>query len=26
VTLPKRQKPGSYRDPGYPFKLVKEIY
>ena len=26
VKLPKRQKPGSYRDPGYPFKFVKERY
>jgi len=26
VKLPKRQKPGSYRDPKYPFKTVKEIY
>ena len=26
VKLPKRQKPGSYRDPGYPFKFIKEQY
>jgi len=26
VKLPKRQKPGSYRDPGHPFKFVKERY
>jgi len=26
VKLPKRQKPGRYRDPKYPFKYVKEIY
>jgi polyphosphate kinase 2 len=26
VKLPKRQKPGAYRDPKYPFKFVKELY
>jgi len=26
VKLPKRQKPGGYRDPKYPFKLVKERF
>jgi len=25
VELPKRQKPGDYREPDYPFKLVPEI-
>ncbi|HET6419690.1 MAG TPA: polyphosphate kinase 2 [Geobacteraceae bacterium] len=26
VTLPKRQKPGDYREPGHPLKFVPEIY
>ena len=26
VKLPKRQKPGNYRDPKYPFKLVAERF
>jgi len=26
VKLPKRQKPGGYREPDYPFKFVKERY
>jgi hypothetical protein len=26
VKLPKRQKPGGYRDPEYPFKYVPEAY
>ena len=26
VKLPKRQKPGGYREPRYPFKVVKERY
>jgi polyphosphate kinase 2 len=26
VKLPKRQKPGGYREPDYPYKLVKERY
>ena len=26
VKLPKRQKPGDYRDPGYPFKMIAERY
>jgi hypothetical protein len=26
VKLPKRQKPGSYREPKYPFKFVKERF
>jgi len=26
VKLPKRQKPGDYRDPKYPFKFVKERF
>ena len=26
VTLPKRQKPGDYREPNYPFKFVAETY
>jgi polyphosphate kinase 2 len=26
VTLPKRQKPGGYRDPKYPFKFVEERF
>jgi len=26
VKLPKRQKPGDYREPDYPFKIVPEIY
>jgi polyphosphate kinase 2 len=26
VKLPKRQKPGGYREPRYPFKIVKERY
>jgi len=26
VKLPKRQKPGKYREPDYPFKLIKERY
>lgn len=26
VKLPKRQKPGDYRDPDYPFKVIPEIY
>jgi polyphosphate kinase 2 len=26
VKLPKRQKPGDYRDPGYPFKVIPERY
>lgn len=26
VKLPKRQKPGSYRDPTYPFKYIKERF
>jgi polyphosphate kinase 2 len=26
VKLPKRQKAGDYRDPGYPFKYVPEVY
>jgi len=26
VKLPKRQKPGGYREPNYPFKFVKERY
>lgn len=26
VTLPKRQKPGDYREPDYPFKIVSEAY
>jgi len=24
--LPKRQKPGGYRDPNYPFKYVEERF
>jgi polyphosphate kinase 2 len=24
ITLPKRQKPGNYRDPGHPFRLVRD--
>ncbi len=26
VTLPKRQKPGDYREPGHPFNFVPEVY
>ncbi len=26
VELPKRQKPGDYRDPNYPFKFIKELF
>jgi polyphosphate kinase len=26
VVLPKRQKPGDYREPDYPFKIIPEIY
>jgi len=26
VKLPKRQKPGKYREPDYPYKLIKERY
>ena len=26
VKLPKRQKPGGYREPKYPFKFVKECF
>jgi polyphosphate kinase 2 len=26
VVLPKRQKPGKYRDPDYPFKIIPEKY
>jgi len=26
VTLPKRQKPGNYREPDYQFKIIPEIY
>jgi polyphosphate kinase 2 len=26
VQLPKRQKPGDYREPDYPFKIIPEIY
>jgi len=26
VKLPKRQKPGSYRDPKYAYKYVEEAY
>ncbi|HZF14597.1 MAG TPA: polyphosphate kinase 2 [Steroidobacteraceae bacterium] len=26
IKLPKRQKPGSYREPDYPFKYVKEVF
>jgi polyphosphate kinase 2 len=26
IELPKRQKPGDYRDPGYPFKYIKERF
>ena len=26
VTLPKRQKPGGYRDPKYPFKFIEERF
>ena len=26
VALPKRQKPGDYREPDYPFKLVPEVF
>jgi len=26
VTLPKRQKPGGYRDPKYPFKFIEEKF
>ena len=26
VELPKRQKPGDYREPDYPFKLVPEVF
>jgi hypothetical protein len=26
VKLPKRQKPGGYREPDYPYKLVKERF
>jgi len=26
VELPKRQKPGGYREPDYPFRLVEERY
>ncbi|MCC6608968.1 MAG: polyphosphate kinase 2 [Burkholderiales bacterium] len=26
VTLPKRQKPGGYREPDYPFKFIKERF
>jgi polyphosphate kinase 2 len=26
VRLPKRQKPGDYREPDYPFKIIPEVY
>jgi hypothetical protein len=26
VKLPKRQKPGGYREPGYPYRYVAEAY
>ncbi len=26
VKLPKRQKPGGYREPNYPYKYVKEVF
>lgn len=26
VKLPKRQKPGGYQEPNYPFKLIPEVY
>jgi polyphosphate kinase 2 len=26
ITLPKRQKPGSYRDPDYPYKFIPQKY
>ena len=26
VSLPKRQKPGDYREPNYPFKFIAETY
>ena len=26
VELPKRQKPGDYREPDYPFKIIPEVY
>jgi polyphosphate kinase 2 len=26
VELPKRQKPGDYREPDYPFKVIPEVY
>jgi hypothetical protein len=26
VKLPKRRKPGDYRDPKYPFKFIKERF
>jgi polyphosphate kinase len=26
IRLPKRQKPGGYREPKYPFKFIKEVY
>jgi polyphosphate kinase 2 len=25
IELPKRQKPGNYRDPGYPFRMVEDV-
>ena len=26
IELPKRQKPGDYRDPNYPYKYVEEMF
>jgi len=26
VELPKRQKPGGYREPDYPFKVIPDVF
>jgi len=26
VKLPKREKPGNYREPKYPYRYIKEVY